>query len=164
MSEKKKPRKPYGKSQASRIRDLENSIEEIKDLLEPSEMKVVFWSPHTGTPEPNRDEYPKGTIFVRCESPYEIQDPDPEMEKKLDDNRKREMARSAEVRQIMANHMMKYKPSAPPRGGTDSQPGDKVIAEGFGWRWGVQPAIQHRFKDSKDINRGMQMLSRKGII
>jgi hypothetical protein len=157
--------KPSGGNLASRVRRLEDMLEEIKDALEPSEMNVVFHNPKLGQPKPNPDDQPKGTIIVTIESPYEIKELDPATKKEMAAEFDARIAEREAERQAEIDRMTEHIPkSAPPPGGAHAHFGERVIAEGYGWRWGVQAPIQHRFKGSKNMNPGMQALSRSGII
>ena len=160
---KARSRKPSRGGLAARLGKLDSLIEELRDALDPKEMKIVIWSPHTGKPEPNRDELPKGTVIVTMESPYANIKPDPETAQKLREEREAELTRAEAERQAEIESMVHYEPDpAPPQGGAHTHFDEQVTYEGYGVRWGKFPPIQHRYKNNNQ-NQDWRKLNRTGI-
>ena len=156
----RRKRIPANKSLASRITNLEDAIDELKEALVPTEFKAIFWAP--GLPEPDMENLPKGHTVIRFVSEAEIKEPDPNARLKLREEiearaAKRKAEREAETQAEEQAHQI---PTAAEAATARKQ--DTVIEVAQGVRWGFQPSLRERHKNY-DTRPDWYRLNRSGI-
>ena len=148
------------KSLASRITNLEDAIDELKEALVPTEFKAIFWAP--GLPEPDMENLPKGHMVIRFVSEAEIKETDLDERLKLREEvearaAKRKAEREAEAQ---AEEQAPQTPMAAEAATARKQ--DTVIEVAQGVRWGFQPSLRERHKNY-DTRPDWYRLNRSGI-
>jgi hypothetical protein len=151
------------RSMASRVTSLEDAIHTLKELLDPTETRIMFLGP--GRSEPNPDELDKGTVIIRFVS--EVKEPDPDEWQRLREEvearaAEREAAREAEREAEIQAEGLAFQTPEPAREGA-ARKQDTVIEVAQGVRWVFQPSIKERHKNFR-TRPGWARLNRSRII
>ena len=157
----KRRRKPNNKSMASRITNLEDAIHTLKELLDPTETKIMFLGPDQSEPDP--DELDKGTVIIRFVGEHNFKELDPDEKQAM---REEVEARVAERKAEQEAEAQAEIVLAPPPEAAEAAPTrkqDTVIEVAQGVRWGFQPSLQHRHRNY-DTRSEWHKLNRSGII